>query len=278
MLSASRCRRGSLRLVMAGTVFAVLVRVRTFPMMVGGQPKLVAAAVGNITEGFGKFSNHEGNFVLCGELLPEQGFLGHIAIRVQDPDGALRTQEPLPPLEASPVPDSGATFLAWVGQKGKGADQTNRFSFLHPRWTTTRFKYLNKKLKRACVRFTDQGLQEIRSSELQTGAILGKEIGFGPLSPPGVPMTGTALRPFSFGGVARYSLFGEDRKTVGAITTNILEGRRFDMELAGAPGEPAFRFGFFGPIVYCSGCFHRVEGIFYGVFGSVLGLLLADMW
>jgi pimeloyl-ACP methyl ester carboxylesterase len=241
---------------------------RIFPMMVGRQPKLVATAVGNITEGFGKFSDHEGNFVFCGEILPEQGFLGHIAIRVQDPNGALRTQEPLPPLEASPVPDPEATFLAWVGQKGKGADQENRFSFTpdgQPRGLN-----ISTELKRAWVRLTDQGPLGIRSSDLQTGVIFGKEIGFGPLSSPGVPTTGTALRPFLFGGVARYSLFDEDGRTVGAITTNILEGRRFDMELAGAPGEPAFRFGFFGPIMYGSGCFHGVEGIFYGVSGSVL--------
>jgi hypothetical protein len=180
----------------------------------------------------------------------------------------LRTQEPLPPLEASPAQDSEATFLIWVGQKGTGADQINRFSFTpdgQPRGLN-----ISTELKRAYVRFTDQGPLGLRSSDLQTGAIFGKEIGFGPLSPPGVPMTGTALRPFSFGGVARYSLFDEDEKTVGAITTNILEGRRFDMELVGAPGEPAFRFGFFGPIVSGSGCFREVEGMFYGVSGSVL--------
>src|SRR5262245_30733250 len=35
---------------------------RTFPMWSGGQAKLLAAAVGNITEGVGKFRGHEGNF------------------------------------------------------------------------------------------------------------------------------------------------------------------------------------------------------------------------
>jgi hypothetical protein len=42
------------------------------------------------------------------------------------------------------------------------------------------------------------------------------------------------------------------------------------MELASAPGEPALRFGFFGPIVFGSGYFRGVQGILYGASGSVL--------
>jgi hypothetical protein len=79
-------------------------------------------------------------------------------------------------------------------------------------------------------------------------------------------------RPFPFEGVARYSLYNGEGRTVGAITTNVLEGRRFDMKLVDAPEEPALRFGFFGPIVFGSGCFGGVEGIFYGASGSVLRL------
>jgi hypothetical protein len=241
---------------------------RTFPMVVGGQPKLVAAAVGNIMEGFGKFRGYEGNYTLCGTLTPEQGFAGHMVVRIVDPDGTLRTQAQLPPLGAGQGLDPGATFLVWVGQKGEGPEQENRFSLApdgRPRGLN-----IATELKRVSVGFAIHGPRGIQSSELHLGEVIGLETGFGPLPPPGVSSTGTALSPVSFEGVVRYSFYNDAGRTVGAITANVLEGRRFDMGLAGAPGEPAFRFGFFGPIVYGSGCFRGVEGILYGASGSVL--------
>jgi hypothetical protein len=69
--------------------------------------------------------------------------------------------------------------------------------------------------------------------------VIGREIGFGRGSLPGAPPIGTALRPFLFEGVAQYSLFDGAGQTLGAVTTNVLEGRRFDMQLAEAPGVQA---------------------------------------
>jgi len=160
------------------------------------------------------------------------------------------------------------TFLAWVGQKGQGAEQENRFSFTpdgQPRGLN-----IATELKHARVGFTVHGSEGFQSSDLRTGKVIGGEKGFGPIPPPGVPTTGTGLNPFSFGGVAHYTLHDAGGETVGAFTTNVLEGRRFDMTLVGAPGEPAFRFGFFGPILSGIGRFSNVEGIFYGASGSVL--------
>jgi len=39
---------------------------RTFPMIVGPEPRLMVSAVGNVTEGTGRFRGHEGNFTVCG--------------------------------------------------------------------------------------------------------------------------------------------------------------------------------------------------------------------
>src|SRR3989442_7523 len=41
---------------------------RTYPMHVGSQPQLFAAAVGSILEGFGKFKGHQGTYTYCGSL------------------------------------------------------------------------------------------------------------------------------------------------------------------------------------------------------------------
>jgi hypothetical protein len=241
---------------------------RTFPMLVGGQPQLIAAAVGNLTEGFGQFRGYEGNYTLCGTLTPEQGFQGHIVVRVVDPDGRLRPLAQVPPVTAEHEPDPAATFLVWAGQKGHGPEQENRFS-LGPDGQP-RGLNIATELKRLSVGFTIQGSQGLQSSDLHIGEVIGLETGFGPLPPPGVASTGTALQPTPFGGVAQYNFHNGAGRTLGALRTNVLEGRRFDMELAGAPGEPAFRFGFFGHIVFGSGCFRGAEGILYGASGSIL--------
>jgi hypothetical protein len=241
---------------------------RTFPAMVGGRPRLVAAAIGNIIEGFGKFAGHEGNFTLCGDIVSGQGFTGHIVVRVTDEDGALRSGNALPPLNSSGEPEQGITYLAWAAQKGRGPDQENRFSLAPD--GQVRGLIIPTQLKHLRADFAAQGQEGFRSTDLKIGPVIGREIGFGRGSQPGPPEPGTALNPFQFEGVAQYSFFDDEGRAVGAITTNVLEGRRFDMSLRRAPGEPGYRFGFFGPIVFGSGCFQGVEGMFYGATGSIL--------
>ena len=141
---------------------------RTFPMLVGGRAKLVAAAVGNITEGFGKFRGYEGNFTLCGDLTPEQGFVGHIIVRIH---GSARQSA-----HANTAPTSGSrgqsqipgtTFLTWVGQKGTGPEQKNRFSFAPD--GQVRGVNVATELKRVRVDCTAHGPEGFRCSELRHG-------------------------------------------------------------------------------------------------------------
>lgn len=243
---------------------------RTFPFLVGGRPKLVAAAVGNITEGFGKFRGLDGNFTLCGEITPEQEFLGHAIVRVQDPQGRLRAQGELPPIQPHPDPDPETTFLAFAAQKGEGPDQINRFSFTPD--GQVRGVNISLRAKRVRAGFAAGGPEGFRSLALRMGEDVGQEIGCGRGSEPGADPSGTALRPFLFEGVARYSFHDTADVDVGAITTNVIEGRRFDMRLEAAPDQPATRFGFFGPVALGHGCFRGVEGIFYGASGSIFNL------
>jgi hypothetical protein len=70
--------------------------------------------------------------------------------------------------------------------------------------------------------------------------------------------------------VARYRFDDSARRPLGALTTNVLEGRRFDYRLTALPDEAAWRFGFFGPVIHGSGCFREVESsIFYGASNSI---------
>jgi hypothetical protein len=249
-----------------GDGFSAFGTGRTFPVLAGGQPRLLAAAVGNVTAGSGKFRGLEGNLTLCGELTADSGFLGHVLVRVVDPDGCLTTSAELPPLTAQPAPDPGATYLFWGAQHGKGPGQDNQFSVgpdgqVRGMNVPTQLKFLR-------LGFAADG-GGFRCREVCPGDVMGQEVGFGRGTIPGAPATGTALSPFLFEGVARYSFFDRQGKTVGALVTNVLEGRRFDLQLRGDPGETAWRFGFFGPVMLGTGCFRGARGFFYGASASV---------
>jgi len=239
---------------------------RTFPMLAGGRPKLIVAAIGNITEGFGKFRGHDGNFTLCGELIPGRGFLGDVLVRVDDQVGNLRTQMSVPAIETNTDLELEATYLLWAAQKGKEPEQENRFSFGPD--GQIRGMNIPVGLKRVHLRATVQNPGGFHCNDLRTGEAIGLEIGFGRGSQPGAPPTGTALSPFQFEGVAKYTLADDTGKATGALTTNVLEGRRFDMSLSSFPGETAWRFGFFGPVILGDGRFQGAQGMFFGASGS----------
>jgi hypothetical protein len=69
--------------------------------------------------------------------------------------------------------------------------------------------------------------------------------------------------------VSLYSFYDSGGNTVGTLTANVLEGRRFDVRFSRAPQEPGLRFGFFGPIIFGTGCFKGAQGVLYGASGSV---------
>jgi hypothetical protein len=242
---------------------------RTFPMTSDGNPKLVAAAIGVFMEGFGKFSGLEGNFTLCGDLTEEQGFTGHIMIRAVDQDGVLSANSDVPAPAAGADADPAATYLTWVGRKGEEPDQENTFSM----GQDGQVRGLNIPVhsKRVSVSFVDDA-SGLRVQPINVTDIVGREIGFGRGSVPGASPSGSALNPFLFEGVSLYSFYDAGGNTVGTLTANVIEGRRFDVQLKQAPQEPALRFGFFGPVIFGSGCFKGAQGMLYGASGSVFKL------
>lgn len=242
---------------------------RTFPMFVNGKPKLVVAAIGNVTDGFGKFKGHEGNYILCGDLDVRQGFVGHILIRILDEGSTLRSSDELllPVPVRQSMPDSDSTYLMWAAQKGKGKDQENFPSL--DQHGEVRGLNIPMNLKHGSIAFTTQGAGGFRYSQLNVGEVIGREEGFGRGSIPGATQVGTALDPFLFEGVAQYSFKAASGQMVGAIKTNVLEGRRFDFQMKQIPGITCWRFGFFGPIIEGFGCFRGMTGMFYGASASI---------
>jgi hypothetical protein len=241
---------------------------RTFPVDAGGRARLVVAAIGILTEGFGRFRGHEGNYTLCGELTEGGGFAGHVIGRVVDEQGDLRTSASLPRASSGGErPDEDYTYLMWLAQKGKGPSQANRPSLTPDR----QLRGLNIPMELKLVRssFGANGGEGFRAGLLRVGEVIGLEVGFGRGSRPDAIADGTADNPAQFEGVARYRFDDpQGGNAAGSFTTNVLEGRRIDYRYSAAPGETAWRFGFFGPILYGAGCFQGVEGTFYGASNS----------
>jgi hypothetical protein len=77
------------------------------------------------------------------------------------------------------------------------------------------------------------------------------------------------MAPYQFEGVSRYAFYDQSGATVGTLTANVLEGRSMNVNLEGAPGQPALRFGFFGPVITGTGCFSDARGMLYGASGSI---------
>jgi len=239
---------------------------RTFPMMVGNQPRVIVCAVGNVTEGFGQFQNHDGNYTICGDLTAN-GFQGDILVRFQDQDVSLRSEEPLPLIQPQTNPDPQTTYFLFTGQKGQEQGGVDNHFSLGPD-KQVRGIDITTQLRSVNLDFAVPGRFQGKNFTVSKNMI-GTEIGFGRGSIPTAPPAGTPLSPYMFEGVAQYTFSDNKGRPVGAILTNVIEGRRFDMRLVGAPGDQAWRFGFFGPIIYGTGCFEGAEGMFFGSSGSV---------
>jgi hypothetical protein len=239
---------------------------RTFPPARGRQEKLAVAGVGDILQGFGKFHRRAGNFIICGDLIPGHGFEGNILIRVVDSYGELRTKTRLTPIQPMAVSIPETTFLMLRSQK-KGPGERSSFSYAangHIRGINVPLE-----LKQLSTTFAFSGTDGVMS-DISIGEVMGKEVGFTATDPdnPG-PGNGSSEAPFSFQGVSRYTFFDRRGPSVGSFTVNFIEGRTFLMKLPADPTQRALRFAFYGPIIFGTGCFKGVRGIFYGASGSV---------
>jgi hypothetical protein len=243
---------------------------RTFPVVVDGQLRLRVAAIGNMSEGVGKFSGLEGNYVFAGDLTSAGGFAGPILLRALDRNSVLRAITPLDPFVPSQAdvrdftPDT--TYFLMRSQKS-GPEQRTTFN-IGPdgqvRGINVPQEFRHTRVDFSCS--DAAGLQ----TQFEFGPTVGGEYSISAIDPthPGPP--GTPDSPSTFQGAGSYYFRDGEGRDVARFTVQFLEGRTFSVDLPGAPGQPAARFGFFGPILAGEGYFSEIDGMLLGIAGVTL--------
>lgn len=229
---------------------------RTFPIVMRGKRHLLAAAVGTITRGFGRFDGFEGTYTYSGAISADEGFIGNLLCRLMDPRGVFRTERSLPNLQPDAVPHSGLTFIVFRGQKRSKKAQT-RYRF-GPGGQLLGFE-LEQELRLLNLDCASRGDDVYCNRSL--GQVIGKmtsSVNLNILNP-GAP--GTSLSPIPFTSDNVYSFYDRDGRTIGSIAAQGGEGRSFNMSLPDAPGQQALRFGALQTLVHGTGCFSGAEGL-----------------
>jgi len=238
----------------------------TYPATVNGQKQLLAGAVGNIMEGFGRFKGHDGTYVYCGTISPENGFTGSLLLRTMDPGGTLCSDSSFCGMQTTHPREPGITYVVLRGQKRDRNQKTEYV--MGPGNEITGLK-VHQQLRVMEVDCGWGSRREIRACA-RTGPVIGSmtaQISFNLLNP-GAPGTGSS--PIPFKSYNTYAFFDCDGKEVGTIEADGGEGRTFNLSLPGAPGQRASRFGGIGLIVKGTGHFTGIQGLMTD--NSVVGI------
>jgi hypothetical protein len=229
---------------------------KTFPVTVNGRPQLVAATIGVILEGFGKFKDHtEAIYMHCGTISPQRGFMGNFNLRVMDPEGALYTADGLPDLVPRPDPEPGVTTMVIRGQ----AYPSDLVApLLGPDGQLQGLK-ADQKMMLLYLDYGSEGHRGLRSSTKvgQTIGVLSGEIVFNPMDPGGT----TPFNPVPFTTYDTLTFYDREGRSVGSFGAHLIEGRTFYLEIPGASGTRGIRFGGFGPLMHGTGAFKGIEGM-----------------
>jgi hypothetical protein len=225
---------------------------RTLPATINGNSQLLVTAVGTIVEGFGKFKGHdEGTYVYCGALAPDLGFTGNVLLRVMDPQQTLRTDNALPPVEASPNPEPEIVYLLLRGQ-AVPADPVS--PTLGPDGRPAGLT-VEQRIRLLCLDFKAGGHSGLQSTD-SIGPLIGKvtaHVTFDAAAP-----GGTVANPIPFTSYDEFVFLDQAGERVGAFTANSTEGRVFNTQLSGQPG---LRFGGTGSILGGTGAFENLSGL-----------------
>jgi hypothetical protein len=222
---------------------------RTFP--VGGNfGQLRVGAIIDILEGFGKFKGLPGTAVINGYIQPPDNLALNLMVRVMDPDGRLKADSPVAPIQPIADPDPGATFMVFLGETDP--DQPVQLNVAPD--GTILGSNVHELLRLVHLGFDAGSPAGLRSQTVE-GPVVGSvsaTLYFNPMSQQSVSPIQTTDGVFTF--------FDGERRVIGTLASNMIEGRAMRTELAGAP-MPVFRFGGFGPILGGTGEFSGADGM-----------------
>jgi hypothetical protein len=229
---------------------------RTFPEMVGGQPRLRIGAAIEMLEGLGRLAGLHGSAVVNGYISPPQDLFINILLRVVDPEERLRTPWALSRLDPQPEPDASAVFMMFLGEEDTECPTTLTSA---PDGTLTG-STVHELLRLVHIGFDLGVANEGLRSRTEVGHIVGRldtSLIFNPLNP-AIPGTSKSPIPYQTkGGV--FTFFGGG-DTLGTLSADIVEGRAFTTLLAGAP-MPVYRFVGFGPFTGGTGELVNASGM-----------------
>lgn len=229
----------------------------TYPIRTNNGQQLLVAAVGNMTDGTGRFGGREGTYTYCGVFDPQRGFTGNLLIRVVDPDDSLVVSNDLPELEQKNVSGKGLTFILFRGQK-KNQYQKTRYNFSaagEPQGFTVEQELRRYDLD--CAVLTRKGI----SGTKRLGEVIGRMTStvFLNLLNPGAP--GTARQPITFTTYNEYTFFDNNGQEIGSFAAVGGEGRSFNLRFKRFPEQQVLRFGAFQSLVNGAGQFSGIQGL-----------------
>lgn len=229
----------------------------TYPVNSNGRQQLLAAAVGEVIDGYGRFAGLEGSYVISGEITTQGGFEGNIQWRLIDPRGQIRTDSDLGPAEGTREASSNLSYIMFRGQK-KNEHSKTTFVF-DPSGMPAGFQ-LKQELRVVELQSLAGSRRGLRSSS-RLGQVIGwmSSKVFLDILNPGAP--GTSLAPIPFSSYNEFTFTDADGNAVGSFVAQGGEGRSFNVKLAGAPGQQALRFGAFQTLANGTGCFTGVQGL-----------------
>lgn len=256
--------RASQRFVMLGSVFTLgdgadgfrgFGTGRTDPHPSGRSDAVLVGAVGTLLEGHGRFAGCDGTYTYCGELTPD-GFKGSVLLRVMDPSGAFLSEALSSEPAHQPVPEPEVAYLLLAGRKSGPESRTNYVFDPAGEVVGLDVEQQLRLIDLDSGRGRDGGIR----CATRIGPLIGSmtaRIAFNLLKP-GAP--GTPLAPVPFSSYNSYSIHAVDGCPLGRFDADGSEGRTFNLELRGAPGQRALRFGGFGPLLNGQGRFAGIAG------------------
>lgn len=215
----------------------------------GNSPRL--AAVLEVQEPTGRLSGFSGMGIVNGEIAPPSGFAFNVLFRIDDPEGRLRTQQPLPPLldPSDPTPSStgssGTSFLPLLSESDP--DRPLRVA-----WTSDgRYLavHLAERLRLVHLGFA---INPHLRSETRVGALVGRHT-----TTLLVDLQVEAQVYPAFSREDRFDFFDAQGQTLGSLTTRTIEARLIPQEQAGGLVE----FGGFAEPISGTGQFQNPLGM-----------------